>query len=538
MKNRPYPLYTLGTKYTIKQIAEDMAAENPGHIFFQFRKGGSVAQKTAAEFLDEINAAGTWLYHNGIKNSHVAIVANNSYAWVVLYFAIISSGNVVVPIDKDLLKADCEALLEHSETRFVFTDKSHIKRFTEPESENRLGLSFFDIANLDDIVSEGKAYLAAGEDEFINYKPDTSALASIVYTSGTTGTPKGVMLSQDNMLFDINPGCRNFTPGASLLSTLPFHHMFGLVVSLLMPLNWKCTVFINSGVKYLAPDFKLASPKSTMLVPLHIQSLHKIIMQKAKNEGKYEKLRRGMKLSLALYNHGIDVRRRLMKDVRAAFGSNLDFILVGGAALDPYYEREFRAFGIDIITAYGATECSPGIAVNRNYYYREGSCGLAVEDSEIRIAGDGEVMIRGGHVMSGYYHNEEETKKCLKDGWYMSGDLGYLDDDGFLFLTGRRKNLIILSDGNNVSPEVLESKIQLIPGVAEVLVYEENAEITAEIYPEPESGLELSYFEKEIEKMNESIPIAQRVTRVKTRDTEFIKNTSKKIIRTQIKKES
>ena len=274
-----------------------------------------------------------------------------------------------------------------------------------------------------------------------------------------------------------------------------------------------------------------------MLVPLHIQTFHKMIMENAKKSGKYKKLRTAMKLGLALYAVGFDVRCRLMKEIREAFGGDLKYIFVGGAALDPYYEKEFRAWGIELITAYGATECSPGIAANRNFYHREGAVGRAIECCQVRIAEDGEVMIRGENVMMGYYRDEEETAQVLKDGWYASGDIGYLDDDGFLFLTGRKRNLIILSDGENVSPEKLEAGISRIEGVAEVMVYEDKGAISVQIYPDDEHMGMQSWFEECICIFNETLPPTQRIRSVKLRTSEFPKSTSKKILRYEVRKE-
>ena len=387
-------------------------------------------------------------------------------------------------------------------------------------------------------MAEGRALIGAGDRAFIDHPQDVDQLATIVYTSGTTGGSKGVMLTQANMLADINQGCRYFDPEGPSLSVLPWHHMFGLVVALMMLVNWRSTVFINTGLKYLLPDFQESKPVTTMMVPLHIQTFHKMVMETARKEGKLKKLRFAMKLSLLLYKLGIDVRAKLLKDVRKPFGGALKYILVGGAALDPFYEREFRAWGIDLIVAYGATECSPGIACNRNHYHRDGSVGLMVLDCEARIADDGEVLIRGPIVMQGYWHDEEATKAALKDGWYCSGDLGHVDADGFVYLTGRKKNLIILSDGENVSPEALEAKIGLIEGVSEVLVYQEGDEIAAEIFPDERRMGDQAHFDAQIAKFNESLPPAQRSRRVVLRDKEFPKNTSRKILRHEARKES
>jgi len=514
-------------------MIEAQALENPGRVAFRFREKRAVAEKTVSESLDDINALGTYAFDKGIKGAHVALVASNSYQWLVIYFAMISGGNVVVPIDRALPAEEIAQLIERSECEFAFAADDLAERL---KSES-VCKEVFPFSSLGQMISRGGELIASGERSYLDYKQDTNALSMIVYTSGTTAKSKGVMLTQANILADVNKGCRNFKPEGVSMSVLPYHHMFGLVVALIMLVNWRTTVFINTSLKYLTADLKEAKPHTAMFVPLHLQTFYNMIMERAKSEGKYKKLKSGMRLSMALYKIGIDVRRKLMREVREAFGGQLEYILVGGAALDPFYEREYRAWGIDLITAYGATECSPGIAASRNHYHRDGSVGLPIGCLEVKIADDGEVLIRGDNVMTGYWKDEKATSEALIDGWYHSGDLGYLDRDGFLYLTGRKKNLIILSDGENVSPEKLESRLGLIEGVSEALVYQENDAITAEIFPTEKFMGDKQWFDGKIAEFNNSLPPAQRIKKVVLRVVEFPKNTSRKILRHEVLKE-
>lgn len=531
--NRSYPLYALPVISSLKDMIAQQAKEEPERVAFRFRKGRAVEQRTVREFLDDIDGLGTWLFDHGVRERHVALAAPNSYLWLVVYFAVISGGSVIVPIDKDLPAQELARLVGHSECDVAFV----ADKLVDSLRQSTQGVELHAMSAVEGLVAEGRARIAGGERAYIDYEQNVDRLSTIVYTSGTTGLSKGVMLTQANLLADINYGCRLFNPEGRSLSVLPFHHMFGLVVALMMLVNWRSTVFINTGLKYLMPDFKEARPVTTMMVPLHIQTFHRMVMERAKKEGKYGKLRKGMKLSLALYQLGIDVRAKLMKEVRQAFGGDIKYILVGGAALDPYYEREYRAWGIDIITAYGATECSPGIAASRNYYHRDGAVGLPVGCCQVRIADDGEVMVKGDIVMMGYWHDEAATAEALRDGWYASGDLGRVDGDGFVYLTGRKKNLIILSDGENVSPEKLESQLGLIEGVLEVLVYQEGDAIVAEIFPDEAHMGKQDWFDERIAEFNESLPPAQHIRQVRLRDTEFPKNTSRKILRHEARKE-
>lgn len=532
--NRPYPLYRLPRGKTLRHMLQIQVEEDPNRVAFRFREGKQIAQRTISEFLGDVDALGTWLMRAGLADKHVAIVAPNSYRWLVVYFAVVNSGAVVVPIDKDLPPEELSRLLRHSESGAVFC-ADRLARTIEGVAPE---LDLYKFSELDTILAEGRALITTGDRSFLDYRPDIEQVSSIVYTSGTTGGSKGVMLTQAGILADINEGCQLFNPEGPSLSVLPYHHMFGLVVALMMLVNWRSTVFINTGLKYLLPDFQEQKPVTTMLVPLHIQTFHKMVMEKAKKEGKYKKLRMGMKLSLMLYNLGIDLRAKLMREVRAPFGGNLNYILVGGAALDPYYEREFRAWGIDLIVAYGATECSPGIAASRNHYHRDGAVGLMVPLNEAKIAEDGEVLIRGPIVMKGYWNDAAATAEALKDGWYHTGDLGHLDADGFVYLTGRKKNLIILSDGENVSPEALESRLGLIEGVNEVLVYQEGDAIVAEVFPDEAFLGNQAHFDAQIARFNDTLPPAQHIREVRLRDVEFPKNTSRKILRHEARKES
>lgn len=518
--NRPYPLYTVPEAKDLHHMIALQAEREPSRVAFRFREKKEIVQRTVGDFLSDVDSLSAWLDREGLGQGHVALIAPNSYLWLVVWFAVVSAGGVIVPIDAALPPEEAAGLVAQSDSVCLFTT-------TELEAPGVRRVSF---AELPDMLNEGRSLPHPQRAQ------DTERLATIVFTSGTTGNSKGVMLNQRSILHDINYGCRLFTPGegASSLSVLPYHHMFGLVVALMMLFHWRTTVFINTGLKYLLPDFQAAKPKTTMLVPLHLQTFHKRVIQKAKKDGKYKKLRASMALSLALYRLGIDVRKRLMGEVRAAFGGELEYILVGGAALDPYYEREFRAWGIDIITAYGATECSPGIAASRNHFHRDGAVGLAVPGCEIRIAEDGEVLIRGPIVMQGYYKDPEATAEALRDGWYRSGDLGYLDGDGFLYLTGRKKNLIILSDGENVSPEKLEGLLARIPGVEEVMVYGEDDAIVAEIYPEEAYAGRQAHFDAQVREACAALPPSQRVKTVRLRTEEFPKNTSRKILRHKV----
>lgn len=319
-----------------------------------------------------------------------------------------------------------------------------------------------------------------------------------------------------------------------MIAFLPFHHGFGLIIGLMM-FHYGCNLFINKSLKTVEKALLEARPQTLFVVPLFVETFYKQVWSTARKEGKEKLLKALMKVSDGMLKLGIDVRAWWFSSVQKAFGGNLEYIISGGAALDTSYVRAFRSWGIEVLNGYGTTECSPCTAVNRNFYHRDGTVGLPIPGSQIRIGADGEVFVAGPHVMMGYYKDEEETKRVLKNGWYATGDLGFLDEDGFLTLTGRKKNLIILSNGENVSPEELEERFRTDPKVREVVVYEEEGLIVAEIFPEEGYLGNQEYFTELMRKVNRGRPVYKQVAKVKMRDMEFEKNTSMKIIRKNCK---
>jgi long-chain acyl-CoA synthetase len=278
-------------------------------------------------------------------------------------------------------------------------------------------------------------------------------------------------------------------------------------------------------------DIQTSKPQTMFLVPLFVETFSHQIWDNARKNGKEKTLKIMMKISDFLLKLGIDIRGICFKSVQQAFGGNLQYIISGGAKLNVQYIKEFRSWGIEILNGYGTTECSPCVAVNRNFYHKDGTVGLPLPNLKVKINEDGEVLIKGTPVMLGYYKDEKSTSEVLKDGWYSTGDIGFLDNDGFLTLTGRKKNLIILSNGENISPEELETDLLQDRAVREVIVYEINGAITAEIYPSEAYINNNAYFATLRKSINKNRPLYKQIGKIVLRDTEFPKNTSGKIIR-------
>lgn len=548
MKNKPYDLYELPLIRDLKDMIIQKKEQKPDNIAFTYSKGrNQIVKKTYMEFHDEVNALGTWMHKQDLQGKHIAVLGENSYEWLVCFFAIVCGGGVAVPIDKELPAEEVETLLEKADVQAIIYSNSYrevaenavgILPQTTEQKENAKKLAAYSMADLEGFLEKGKELLASGYRSFIDYQIDRKKMCCIMFTSGTSGSSKGVMLSHENIAEDINSSCQLFVLEGNTIAVLPFHHAFGLVVAVFMVFHYGYTIYINRSLKTVQKDLQIAKPQTMFLVPLFVETFHKQIWTTAKKEGKEQLLKRMMKLSDFLLKFGVDLRKKIFASVRQAFGGDTEYIICGGAPLGVQYIKEFRSWGIEILNGYGTTECAPCAAVNRNHFHKDGTVGVAVPSVHMNIGEDGEVFIKGPIVMMGYYKDDNATNGVLSDGWYATGDLGFVDEDGFLTLTGRKKNLIILSNGENVSPEELESDFLKYEAVQEVLVYEQNQTIVAEIYPdtdylkENDSDVDVQeYFDRIRSEVNCKRPIYKQVGEILLRDSEFPKNTSKKILR-------
>ena len=530
MKNRPYPYYELVQMRDMKDMVEKRAEENADETAFSWSEGKELKKKTYREYKDDIDALGTYLYSEGVKDTHIAIVAENSYEWLVAFLAILNGGNVAAPVDKELpAERKCE-LIKQADSTAVFVSSKY------KEDVKAAGVREFDIEELGGYIEKGKKLISGGDTSFTSYKVDREKLAAIFFTSGTTGKSKGVMLSQKNIIEDINASCKHFVPSeGDTIAALPFNHSFGLMTTVYCVFNYKKVVYINRSLKSIQKDLQLVKPGTLLVVPLFVETFYKIIRNNVKKKNMEKKLAAGGRISNALLAVGIDKRRSMFKELIDGLGGNLSSIISGGAALDPKYVKAFRTWGIEVLPGYGITECAPVISVNRNEYWRDGSVGPALPGCEVKISDEGEILAKGDNVMMGYYKDEEETAKVIKDGWFHTGDLGYIDKDGFIFITGRAKNLIILSNGENVSPEEIEAALMKDEeAIEEVVVYGEKGKLVAEIFPAEDHLGDQAYFDAVAAKWSKDQPSYKKIQKVVLRDKEFEKNSTKKIIRYKI----
>ncbi len=527
MKNKKYPLYdTLEEITDLKDLVLTKASDLPNKIAFVYPCETGEMRKTFSDLKEDINAFGTWMYKHKMIDKHVAVIGKNSYEWLVTFLACVNGGNVAVAIDKSLPAEEINSLIRLGECDYAFVTDQYVDKI-EPKVVKKV----VDLGTFDTILYEGRKLLRDKHTDFLTYKIIPDKTAAILFTSGTSGKSKGVELTNHNLAFEINRTCQLFKLDGSVLAVLPFHHAFGLVVGIFMVMNYGQSIYINKSPKFVKKNMADFKPQTMFLVPMFVEFFHKQIWAEIDKKGKSNAIKGLMASTDLLLKTGVDVRKKSYAAIHKVFGGNLEYIICGGAALDPMYVKEFRSWGIEILNGYGTTECSPVTAVNRPFHHKDGSVGQLVPDTEVKVSADGEILFRGDHVMKGYYKDEEATNAAIEDGWYHTGDLGYVDDDGFIMLTGRKKNLIILSNGENLSPEELEEDIARDPQVREVLVYDEDGKITAEIYPEEEYFDNYEYFNALKEKINNKRPMFKRIANVKLRKEEFIKNASMKIVR-------
>lgn len=495
-------------------------------------------ERTFNQTWDEITALGTYYYLHGIDGQKkIAIIAENSYEWIVSYYSTLIGGNIAVPMDMKIGVDDlCDQLIRGGCDALVYDEKNApvaeaIKQM--PESPVK---EFFFIPEFPEYKKEGRAARDAGDTRCVDAEVKPEDLACIVYTSGTTGKSKGVMLSHYNITTDVTASC-SVQAGRQAIGFLPLNHTFcwvGALFSGYLLAEWG---YICDGIKNIQKDMQKYHPENFSAVPLVVNTIYDRIWKTAKKTGREKALKKGLKISKFLYSHGIDVRRKIFKQIIDNLGGELNIIICGGANLDPKYEQGMIDFGIQILNGFGMTECSPAVTVNLRNDYKIGSCGKALPCCEIKVVdpdefGVGEIYVKGTNVMQGYYNDPEATAAVFDGEWLKTGDLGRIDEDGFLFFVGREKNLIVLSNGKNVSPEEIEDKLVCIDYVSEVLVYTEDDRICAEFflneedYPDAREKLN-----DDVHAVNARLPQFKRVTKIKVRDDEFPKTTTMKIVR-------
>jgi len=519
------------TLVDLQEYVKDIAEQYNSRHAYRYLVDDIVVSKTYNDLAADVFSLATWLKKSGYERRHIAILGGTSYEWIVSFLAIACSNNVVVPLDKMLPKADIFNLLDMGDVEFIFYSDEFASYFVDGAGDREL-LCFSDSRFVETLKTRVEPLPAI----------DPKQMTELLFTSGTTGVSKGVMLSQENIMHNINEIYRlnfvsNLKSDPVVLSVLPIHHTFELTVDNLGALNCGATICINDKMENIVSNMQRFKPAVILVVPAIAEVFYKKLKE-ATSKGKEKHLIKIAKsASKALDTMHIDARRRLYKKIIDRLGGNITNIVVGGAALRPEVVKFFAEFGINMYQGYGLTECAPLVAAESPTVNRTGSVGKPVSFMETKLV-EGEILVKGPGVMLGYYKNEEATREAIdEDGWFHTGDLGHFDKDGFLYITGRSKNLIILDNGKNIYPEELEAKIKPISGVKDVMVYADGNRIAAVIVPTLAADRELrKSIEAEVHKINETLPTYQKITAVNFVSWELPKTTTLKVKRKEAMK--
>ena len=535
MANANSPTYS-----TIKEIVVTGVAKGGDKRQFVFLdKNKKECERSFNQTWAEINAIGTFFSIKGLNGQKkIAIIGENCFEWMIVYYATLVGGNITVPMDcklpaddlaDQLIRCDCDALVYTS--KFV----GMVEGFKA--DPNMPAMQYFNIsADYEAFMAEGNAALSAGNTSLIDAEVKPDDLACIAYTSGTTAKSKGVMLTHKNIASNCSSACRAHT-GKHAIGFLPLNHTYAWVSALFSSYILTEWGYLCDSIGSIQSDLKKYKPYNFSGVPLVVETIYDRIWKTARKTGREDILKKGLKISKTLMKLGIDRRRKIFKTIIDNLGGNLNMIVCGGANLDPKYEEGMHDFGIEIYNGYGMTECSPGITCNRPGKFKFGSVGTPLDCCEVKINnpdedGVGEIYVRGDNVMAGYYGDPEATAAVFDGEWLKTGDHGRIDKDGFLFMVGRKKNLICLSNGKNVSPEELEDKLSRIDYVKEVLVYDEDNKIIAEFFLNEEDYPDArSRIDADVQDFNRSMPLFKNINKIKVRDEEFPKTTTLKIAR-------
>lgn len=560
-----YPAVEYGDLRQLMQATVRTHGERNAFILKHAAKGKAEYESiTYEQFGKDITALATGLIQRGYGGKRLAIIGKNSYPWITGYFAGLTGGLVVVPLDKGLPLEEIESCLIRSRADVLLFDPEHLAYVQALEEKKTTGVSLMismdtceGYADFQQMKQEGAELLSGGDRSYEATEINPDVMSLILFTSGTTSVSKAVMLSHRNLASNIYAltCCEEVFPSDVNMAFLPFHHTFSSTGITFILTKGATNVFCD-GLKYIAQNLKEYEVSIFICVPLIIEAIYKKIFQQAKKQGKEALLRRMMKLSSFLLKFGIDIRRKVFHSVLEQLGGKLRFVISGAAAIAPEVAKGFNDLGILTIQGYGLTETAPVLTAENAKNIRTGSVGIPMCNVKLDIhepgeKGIGEVIAQGPNVMLGYYENQEETDKVLKDGWFFTGDLGYIDEDGFLFLCGRKKNVIVLKNGKNVYPEEMEILLNRLTYLEETmvfgwekgddyvisakLVYKEDTVL--EMFPDLKTGQGLDrekfqdMVQKDIDGINAIMPAYKHIKRLVLNDEPTVKTTTAKIKR-------
>lgn len=553
-------------KDLINQSAE-LFADKPAFRFKKrmYKKGEKVEFYTISykEFKEEIDDFGTALNSLGLQNEKIALLSKNRYEWNAVYFAVTAGDKTIVPLDKALPNNEIISLAGRSEAKAIVFEEKYLEVIRKIKNEKLSDIEYYICFDFEEdsedgilsyrkLVSKGKELIENGDRSHLDAEVDPEKATILLFTSGTTATSKAVMLSQKNVcsnVIDLNKVMK-FDSSDSTLALLPFHHTFQATINNVLFYIGGSLAFCD-GLKYIQQNLCEYKPTVIVSVPLILENIHKKIVKNIEKQGKTKLVNTMKKVTNCLDKVNIKVKRKVFKEVHEAIGGNVRLIVYGAAAMDPDLIRSFDGFGIKSVQGFGLTETSPVICVENDRNRKAGSCGKPLPSQEIKIDnpdenGIGEILSRGPNVMIGYYKDNEATEEALAGGWFHTGDLGYVDSEGFLFVTGRKKNVIVQKNGKNIFPEEMETLINYIAGVKECMVYgkpthDNDLDVAVKIVYNPEEIQNIrgfvkqedvyEYMKEKIADINKNMPSYKHIRDIIVTDEELIKTTTAKVKR-------
>lgn len=545
---KKYPLNSVKYYSRFRDMIDDLAIGNEEKMAISwFTRKGEENGVTLGKWREDIVCLQEKLIDLGLNGKHIAILGENSYEWLTTYFAATYCGATAVCVDIEQSNETIEQMLDMTDVNALFYSKtveSICKEYKNGEIPMFSLYANDESPSIYKLIEEGKTIIASGNDnKEIGCLVTSDMTASIVFTSGTTSYSKPVMLSQEAILTNASDALANVAIGNVAFTSLPFYHTYGLTCSVLSMLIGKAHLYINGNLKTVMRDIQLSKPHTMLTVPLMLEAIHSKMWATVEEMGKADGLKKLLKIKKTLLNIGINKNFAAIDKLKEKCFGTIELIICGGAHMSSEIMEQFYLMGVLTVQGYGITECAPLVSVNRNKMNKFDSVGLVSHNSEVKIV-DGEILVRGKNVMKGYYKLPELTAEAMSGEWFKTGDIGEIDKDGFLYIRGRKKNLIVFKNGKKLSPEKLEEKIKNIPLVKDVVVYgavsgvsSDDVQVATSIFPDKEKteGMNsydiLEVLQNEINEINKELPLYQQIQMINIREQEFSKTALQKIKR-------
>ena len=565
MKKRKF--YDVEHINNMRELLNNTVDKYPQYIAYKFKKYRGknkfeYVNKTYSEFKYDVEGLSTKLLNMGLEGKKIAVIGNNRYEWCTTYLAVTTGNMIIVPLDKALPENELESLLHRSEAEVVFCDGKYVEKIKKVKEQEESRLKYIvsfdeteenEILIYNEILEQGKKERLSGNTKYDEIKIDEEKMSILLFTSGTTSTSKGVMLSQKNICSNIEAiaSVVKMYPTDTLLSFLPIHHTFECTITFLYGIYYGVTVAFCDGIKYIQKNMNEYKVTVFVAVPLVLENIYRKVWKGIDEKGKTKVMKTMVAITRGLAKIKIDLRKKVFKPVIDQFGGKLRVVFYGAAPMDKKTILGFNDFGVELIQGYGLTETSPVVTAETDREKRPGSIGLPLPNVEVKIdnpdeEGNGEILVKGPNVMLGYYKNEKETKKALKNGWFYTGDYGHIDKDGFVFMSGRKKDVIVLKNGKNIYPQELEFLINKLPYVEESMVFSRDRDsmdtmLCAKIVYNKDSAKNLfetedvsklkEFIWKDIKEINKKLPDVKHIKDIIITEEPLIKTTTQKVKR-------